>query len=47
MLALAQAFMTKPRLLLVDELSLGLAPTVVGQLLEVLAARSTPPVPPS
>jgi ABC-type branched-subunit amino acid transport system ATPase component len=36
MLALAQAFMTKPRLLLVDELSLGLAPTVVGQLLEVL-----------
>jgi ABC-type branched-subunit amino acid transport system ATPase component len=36
MLALAQAFMTKPRLLLVDELSLGLAPTVVGQLLDVL-----------
>ena len=36
MLALAQAFMTKPRLLLVDELSLGLAPTVVGHLLEVL-----------
>jgi ABC-type branched-subunit amino acid transport system ATPase component len=36
MLALAQAFMTKPRLLLVDELSLGLAPTVVGHLLDVL-----------
>ncbi len=36
MLALAQSFMTKPRLLLVDELSLGLAPTVVGMLLEVL-----------
>jgi branched-chain amino acid transport system ATP-binding protein len=36
MLALAQAFMTRPRLLLVDELSLGLAPTVVGQLLDVL-----------
>jgi branched-chain amino acid transport system ATP-binding protein len=36
MLALAQAFMTKPRLLLVDELSLGLAPAVVGQLLDVL-----------
>ncbi|HEY4410400.1 MAG TPA: ATP-binding cassette domain-containing protein, partial [Acidimicrobiia bacterium] len=36
MLALAQAFMTRPRLLLVDELSLGLAPTVVGHLLEVL-----------
>ena len=44
MLALAQAFMTKPRLLLVDELSLGLAPTVVGQLLEVLRT-STPPAP--
>ena len=38
MLALAQAFMTKPRLLLVDELSLGLAPTVVGHLLDVLRA---------
>jgi ABC-type branched-subunit amino acid transport system ATPase component len=36
MLALAQAFMTSPRLLLVDELSLGLAPTVVGHLLDVL-----------
>jgi ABC-type branched-subunit amino acid transport system ATPase component len=36
MLALAQSFMTRPRLLLVDELSLGLAPTVVGHLLEVL-----------
>jgi branched-chain amino acid transport system ATP-binding protein len=36
MLALAQAFMTGPRLLLVDELSLGLAPTVVGHLLDVL-----------
>jgi len=38
MLALAQAFMTKPRLLLIDELSLGLAPTVVGQLLDVVRA---------
>jgi len=36
MLALAQAFMTKPRLLMVDELSLGLAPTVVSHLLDVL-----------
>ncbi len=36
MLALAQTLMGRPRLLLVDELSLGLAPTVVGQLLEVL-----------
>jgi ABC-type branched-subunit amino acid transport system ATPase component len=36
MLALAQAFMTGPRLMLVDELSLGLAPAVVGHLLDVL-----------
>ena len=34
MLALAKASMLRPRLLLVDELSLGLAPTVVGQLLQ-------------
>ncbi|MGH9040972.1 MAG: ATP-binding cassette domain-containing protein [Acidimicrobiia bacterium] len=36
MLALAQTLMGRPKLLLVDELSLGLAPTVVGQLLAVL-----------
>ncbi len=36
MLALAQAFMPEPRLLLVDELSLGLAPVVVVELLEVV-----------
>ncbi|HUZ83793.1 MAG TPA: MFS transporter, partial [Gaiellales bacterium] len=36
MLGLAQAFLMRPRLLLVDELSLGLAPTVVEQLLQVL-----------
>ena len=36
MLALARALMTRPRLLLIDELSLGLAPTVVAQLLDVL-----------
>jgi branched-chain amino acid transport system ATP-binding protein len=36
MLALAQTLMGRPRLLLVDELSLGLAPTVVGMLLRVL-----------
>jgi branched-chain amino acid transport system ATP-binding protein len=36
MLALAQTLMGRPRLLLVDELSLGLAPTVVGHLLGVL-----------
>jgi branched-chain amino acid transport system ATP-binding protein len=36
MLALAQAFMPEPRLLLVDELSLGLAPVVVMELLDVV-----------
>ena len=35
-LSLAQAFLARPRLLLIDELSLGLAPTVVGQLIEVV-----------
>ena len=36
MLALAQALIMKPRLLMIDELSLGLAPQVVEQLLAVL-----------
>jgi branched-chain amino acid transport system ATP-binding protein len=36
MLAVGMAFLTKPRLLCIDELSLGLAPAVVGQLLPVL-----------
>ena len=36
MLALGGALMTKPTLLMIDELSLGLAPTIVGQLLEVV-----------
>ena len=36
MLALGGALMTRPQLLMIDELSLGLAPTVVGQLLEVV-----------
>jgi branched-chain amino acid transport system ATP-binding protein len=36
MLALSQAFLLRPRLLLVDELTLGLAPMVVEQLLDVL-----------
>ena len=36
MLALAQAFMPEPRLLMVDELSLGLAPVVVAELLDVV-----------
>jgi ABC-type branched-subunit amino acid transport system ATPase component/MFS family permease len=36
MLGLAKALILQPRLLLIDELSLGLAPTVVGQLLEMV-----------
>ncbi|TMM18255.1 MAG: MFS transporter [Actinobacteria bacterium] len=36
MLSLAQAFIAEPELLLVDELSLGLAPTVVARLVEIL-----------
>jgi len=36
MLAVGQALIPDPRLLLIDELSLGLAPTVVGQLIEVV-----------
>jgi ABC-type branched-subunit amino acid transport system ATPase component/ABC-type branched-subunit amino acid transport system permease subunit len=42
MLSLGMALMTRPRLLLIDELSLGLAPTIVARLLDVvrdLAAR--------
>jgi ABC-type branched-subunit amino acid transport system ATPase component len=36
MLSLARAVMTRPRLLMVDELSLGLAPRLVAQLFETL-----------
>jgi len=38
MLALAQALLCRPKVLLIDELSLGLSPVVVSQLLEVLRA---------
>jgi ABC-type branched-subunit amino acid transport system ATPase component/ABC-type branched-subunit amino acid transport system permease subunit len=38
MLTLGQAFIAKPKLLLIDELSLGLAPIVVEQLLEIVKA---------
>ena len=38
MLALAQVLIGEPRLLLIDELSLGLAPIVVGELLQVVAS---------
>jgi branched-chain amino acid transport system ATP-binding protein len=44
MLALSMAFLARPRLLLIDELSLGLAPVVVEQLLpiiEVIRAQGT------
>jgi len=37
-LALGMAFVARPRLLVIDELSLGLAPTVVEQLLELVQA---------
>src|SRR3546814_17127181 len=36
MLALAMSFLGKPRLLLIDELSLGLAPAVVAQMLPLI-----------
>ncbi len=35
-LSLAQAFLCKPKMLLIDELSLGLSPAVVGQLVEIV-----------
>jgi branched-chain amino acid transport system ATP-binding protein len=38
MLALATALLCRPVVLLIDELSLGLAPSVVGQLLEIVRA---------
>jgi branched-chain amino acid transport system ATP-binding protein len=38
MLSLAQAFIGKPKLLCIDELSLGLAPSVVDRLLEIVRA---------
>ncbi len=37
MLALGQALLCKPKLLMIDELSLGLAPTVVNDLLKVVS----------
>jgi branched-chain amino acid transport system ATP-binding protein len=36
MLAVSQALIPDPKMLLIDELSLGLAPTVVGQLIDVV-----------
>jgi branched-chain amino acid transport system permease protein len=37
MLTLAQALLCRPRLLMIDELSIGLAPTIVSQLVDVVA----------
>jgi branched-chain amino acid transport system ATP-binding protein len=36
MLSLAQAFMAKPKLLMIDELTLGLSPAVVGELIKLV-----------
>lgn len=36
MVSLSQAFLSRPRLLMIDELSLGLAPTVVQELIEII-----------
>ena len=36
MLSLAQVFINRPRILLIDELSLGLAPAIVGELTDVV-----------
>jgi branched-chain amino acid transport system ATP-binding protein len=38
MLTLAQAFIARPRLLMIDELSLGLAPVIVESLLDIVRA---------
>ncbi len=40
MLALARALLARPRLLMVDEISMGLAPLVVGQLFDTLRQRA-------
>ena len=37
MLALGRALIARPRLIMIDELSLGLAPTIVAELLTVIA----------
>jgi ABC-type branched-subunit amino acid transport system ATPase component/MFS family permease len=41
MLGLGKAFILQPRLLLIDELSLGLAPKIVGELLEMVRRINT------
>ena len=39
MLALGMAFLSEPKLLMIDELSLGLAPVIVEQLLTIVRAH--------
>jgi len=41
MLSLGQAFLARPDLLLIDELSLGLAPTIVDRLIDIVRAIHT------
>ena len=41
MLALARCLMCRPRVLMIDELSLGLAPTIVAELLDAVVALRT------
>jgi branched-chain amino acid transport system ATP-binding protein len=40
MLALARALMAQPKLLMVDEISMGLAPLIVAQLFDALRERA-------
>ena len=41
MLALGDGFVMRPKVLMIDELSLGLAPVVVGQLLPIVRGWPT------
>jgi ABC-type branched-subunit amino acid transport system ATPase component len=41
MLAIGRALVTRPQLLMVDELSLGLAPVIVEQLMQLLSRLHT------
>jgi branched-chain amino acid transport system ATP-binding protein len=41
MLAIASALMSRPRVLMLDEPSAGLAPTIVGEVLETIASMKT------